>query len=135
MGFKDSVDNALSMARLRGRMQAEHEFYLKVAKEDKISYEEAKARCHDESQPTYTLGLKLQMYMVDAALDVRHSKDHAEYFRASLNDAERELYDKEVADDLKLRNMVANYAKDKKAMRKAKKEAKRMAKEAAKGSS
>lgn len=57
--------------------------------------EECCRLCRED--PKYSLGKKLQIYMIRSSMDVIHSKRHASEFFGSLTDEERRIYDEEVA--------------------------------------
>lgn len=100
---KEGFNDRLEDARAQARMSAINQFYQKVMKEDGITYEECLELC--KTDPKYSLGVKLQIYMVDAALDVRHKKKHLKYLQQSLTPEEKEIYENEVV-PMKMGNII-----------------------------
>lgn len=57
--------------------------------------EECCRLCHED--PKYSLGVKLQKYMIRSTTDIRHRKMHKQELMDSLSDEELRIYDDEVA--------------------------------------
>ena len=111
MEIKKQVGEKIEDFRYRAESMAVVQFYQKVAKEDNISYNDAVYLCQHE--PKYTLGVKIQIYMVDAAIDVLHKKKYLKILMDSLTPEEKKIYDEEVA-GLNLTKMVKDAVKGKK---------------------
>lgn len=117
-GIKQSLDDKIYQARSAAEFQALHKFYMNICKEDGVTYDEAKALC--DTDPKYSLGRKMQIYMIRASLDPRHMKQHKREMLALLSDEERKIYDEEVV-PLKMGKMVKDEVKRQYAERKGKK--------------
>lgn len=65
--------------------------------------EECCRLCHED--PQYSLGVKLQKYMIRSTLDIRHTKMHKKELMDSLSDEELRIYNEEVK-DLSMKKMV-----------------------------
>lgn len=72
-------------------------------KEDGVDIEEACRLCRED--PKYSLGRKIQIYMIRSTTDIRHRKMHKQELMDSLSDEELRIYDDEVA-DLNMGKMV-----------------------------
>lgn len=58
-----------------------------------------------EEDPQYSLGIKLQKFMIRSTMDLRHKKMHKKELMDSLSDEELKIYNEEVK-DLNMRKMV-----------------------------
>ena len=70
--------------------------------------EEACRLCRED--PKYSLGKKLQIYMIRSTTDIRHKKQHLKEFKASLSPEEDKIYREEVQ-PMNMRQMVWNEGK------------------------
>jgi hypothetical protein len=91
---KEILEIKLMNARMNAEAQALMQFYGKIAKEDGVTVEEAIEMC--DTIPQYSLGRKLQIYMVRSSMDLRHKKEHLREFMANLTPEEREIYERDV---------------------------------------
>lgn len=72
-------------------------------KEDGIGIEECCRLCRED--PQYSLGVKLQKYMIRSTTDLRHIRMHKRELMDSLSDEELRIYNDEVK-DLSMKKMV-----------------------------
>lgn len=72
-------------------------------KEDGIGIEEVCRLCRED--PQYSLGVKLQKYMIRSTTDIRHIRMHKRELMDSLSDEELQIYNDEVK-DLSMKKLV-----------------------------
>ena len=72
-------------------------------KEDGVGIEEACRLCRED--PKYSLGVKLQKYMIRSTTDIRHIRMHKRELMDSLSDEELKIYNEEVK-DMNMKKMV-----------------------------
>lgn len=90
MSLDDKIYNIRSMAEA----QAVSQFYSKIMEEDDVTWDEAIWMCNND--PKYSLGRKLQIYMVRMSFDPRHMKQHKKEMLSLLTSEEMEIYQNEV---------------------------------------
>ena len=66
LNIKERITNFTEDKRIQAEGMAVNEFYNKVMKEDGLTWEETLEICRTE--PKYSLGVKLQIYMIDATI-------------------------------------------------------------------
>lgn len=70
--------------------------------------EEACRLCRED--PQYSLGRKIQIFMIRSSTDIRHKKQHLHEFRDSLTPEEDKIYREEVQ-PMKMTKMVKDEMK------------------------